>query len=268
MWATAPVLIRLGLRDVKDPVLLNGVRSAVALAVYAPVLLALGVGDLTANAVLWIAVSALMGPGLGDVLFIASIDRLGAGPPTIIAYQYIIVAQLLSVLVLGELRGVNAVFLTPLALLGVYLAVSGGGRLRLDGVMLAYGTAALWGGSVALLSYIVNDLEVSPITIAGLRAAILTPALTLPRLRGLRGISRRSLAFLGASGIISYVAGFVLFATAIKLAGPSISALATALTPVLTQLISAWAGGEPLSARRLGGSALVALAIALAIATA
>lgn len=64
--------------------------------------------------------------------------------------------------------------------------------------------------------------------------------------------------------MVAYFIGFSLFVAAIRDIGVLVPALATALTPVLTQLISAGTIGEALTRGRLAGSVVVGFALAMA----
>ncbi len=281
-WAVTPALIKVGLKYLNDPVLFTGIRFVTSLALFTPVILLLGFsGDVFRPVIaLMIVVSAVLGPGLGDIAYAYAIRELGTGLAVLISYQYILVAQLSAIALLGERKNIMVLTLTPIALFGVYLAVRDegkrqGGRLSRAGVLFGAAAAVFWGMSVDAVSYVAKYSSVDPFTLAFVRSAVLAPVLltvgflrvrrrsgvgeTMTRSRLLRG------ALFGmASGVVAYFIGFSLFVVAIRDIGVLVPTLATALTPVLTQFISAGTIGEALTRGRLAGSVIVGFALAMA----
>ena len=265
-FSTASVFIKLSLRDIRDPFLVNGIRALFASLVYVPTLAYVGVGRLNPYIFAVIVASTVIGPGIGDVLFIMGVDKLGAGLATVLSYQYILIAQILNIFILHDFRGFIALYLTPLSLLGMYLAVSEGGmRANLKGIIFSYAAAFAWGISTILVSYLVNTCNLPPIEVAGLRVIVLTPLLMSIGFRNIRTITKRALVILATSGVVSYFIGFILFTTSLRMLGVMIPSLATTLTPMLSQLISSKVLSEALTPRRVTGSLLIITSLILAV---
>ncbi len=257
-FSTASVFIKVSLADIRSPPLINGLRAVFASAAYAPLLVLIGLKPLSVESLTLLVASSLIGPGLGDVSFISSIDRLGAGPATVIAYQYILIAQALNVIILHDYRGLIAIYLTPIALLGMYLMVSEEGfKANACGITLAYVAALSWAVSTIMVSELVNHYLIPPEEVAGLRVWVLAPLLTAVGVRHWGSITRRAAGILAASGVISYFAGFIMFTTSLKVLGVMIPSLATALSPMLTQVMTVKLLGERLTPRKVIGSALI-----------
>ncbi len=258
-FSTASVFIKVALKDVSSPYLINGIRAVFASLIYIPLLIHSGITGITPYTLFLLIASALLGAGMGDVLFIMSIKRLGAGMATVFSYQYILIAQILSVLILHDYRGMAAIYVTPLALLGMYLAVSDGGGLRANstGLALAYGAALSWGTATIMISHLVNAYSMPPMEVAGIRVIFLAPVLTILGVKEVRKLTRRALAILASSGVISYFVGFVLYTTSLRYLGVMIPALATSLSPVLTQIMTIKILGERFTARKIAGSLLI-----------
>ena len=265
-FSTASIFIKLSLRDIRDPFLVNGIRALFASIAYAPILAYIGVVGTNPYTLALIVISTVIGPGAGDVFFIVSIDKLGAGLATVLSYQYILIAQILNIFILHDYRGFIALYLTPLALVGMYLAVSEEGmRANLKGVIFSYTAAIAWALSTILVSYLVNDCNLPPIEVAGLRVMFLAPMLMGLGARNIRTITKRALAILGTSGIVSYFVGFILFTMSLKMLGVMIPSLATALTPMLSQLISNRVLSEALTPRKIIGSSLIIVSLILVV---
>jgi len=210
--------------------------------------------------------STIIGPGLGDICFIIGVDELGAGLATVLSYQYILIAQVLNVLILHDYRGYIAIYLTPIALIGMYLAVSDVKRVTsIRGVLASYVAAVAWAVSAIIVSYLVNNRGLLPVAVAGLRTVFLAPLLMCLGVKSIRTVSKRALVVLASSGIISYFIGFILFTTSLKELGITVPTLATALTSALSQVISSIALSEALTLKSIIGSSII---IASLIATA
>ncbi len=263
-FSTASIFIKLSLRDIKNPFLVNGIRALFASAVYAPILVYVGIVGINPYTLALIVVSTVIGPGVGDIFFTVSVDKLGAGLATVLSYQYILIAQILNIVILQDYRGSIALYLTPLALLGMYLAVSEGGmRANIRGVIYSYSAAIAWASSTILVSYLVNTCNLPPAEVAGLRVMFLAPMLMSFGAKDVRTVTKRALAILGTSGIVSYFIGFILFTTSLKVLGVMVPSLATALTPMLSQLISKKVLSEALTPRKIAGSSLIIASLIL-----
>lgn len=261
MWATAPVLLKLGSMEVPNPFVANAIRVIAASLIYAPMLWFIG-PSIHPYVFMILAASAIVGPGLGDVLFTSSIKRIGAGTSTVIAYQYILISQILSVVILGDYKGAIAICFTPLALAGIYLVVSDDEKINMKNtqLLMPFGSAFLWAASVILIDYALES-DLSPLVISGIRIMILIPFLLLIGSKDLNKITKKGTSILALSGIISYVFGMILFISAISTGGVIVSVLPTAITPVITQFLSHRVVKEPINIRKIIGTLLVMLAI-------
>jgi len=265
-FSTASLFIKVSLKDLRSPFLINGIRALSASLIYFAVFLRIGLKNPSIHALLLIIASALIGPGLGDISFILSVDRLGAGFATLLSYQYILISQILNAVVLHDMRGFQAIYLTPIALLGLYVLVSDR-KLTFDrkGVILAYNAAITWSVSTIMISYLVNFIGENPITVAGLRVFFLTPLLLGLGANEVVKVTRKALIVLTISGFTSYFVGFVTFTLALKELGVMVPSLITALTPMLSQIMSVKLLKERITRRGVLGSALIILSLILAI---
>ncbi len=238
--------------------------------IYAPVLSLWGAGELSLESFLLLLASAVIGPGLGDVTFILAIDKLGAGPATVLTYQYILIAQVLNVIFLHDLRGAIAIWLTPLALLGMYLMVSEEGfRKNVGGIALSYLAAFSWAISTLLVSDLVNNYPLTPTQVAGIRVLMLA-AILLPLSKGFGRLSvtRKAIVVIATSGVISYFLGFIMFTESLQYLGVMIPSLATSLSPMLTQVMTVKILHEKLTLKKIVGSILIVTSLAITAALA
>jgi drug/metabolite transporter (DMT)-like permease len=112
-WAFAVVLFRKSGERV-PPVALNLFKGAFALALFVPTMLVLGTPFLPADQTRWdwgvLLLSGVIGIGVADTLFFASLNRLGAGGSAIVDCLYSPMVVLSSFVYLGEPLGWGIVF--------------------------------------------------------------------------------------------------------------------------------------------------------------
>lgn len=140
-----------------------------SLALFTPAILLLGLsGDVLRPVIaLMIVVSAVLGPDLGGIAYAYAIRELGTGLAALIPYQYILVAQLSAITLLGRRENILVLALTPIALFGAYLAVRDEGKRREGGlsragVLFGATAAVFWGISVDAVSYVAKYSSVDP----------------------------------------------------------------------------------------------------------
>lgn len=149
LWSLSPALIS-RYRGVVKPVTFTGLRALVALVSVSPILIHqnAGLGVLEPDAILLILLSALIGPGMGDVCFTKSIKILGSSTTAALSYTYIFVAQAIAVTFLRELVRASLVLGAVLAFTGMVLVASSDStHLRVERCGVAYAVLASisWG---------------------------------------------------------------------------------------------------------------------------
>lgn len=267
-WAVAPVMIRLGLTYPVSPTLLAGVRALSGFALLLPIYLTyVHEVYLNPHILLMIIISGIL-VGVGDVLYIVSIKNLGSWRAILIAYQYILIAQVLAFTLLNEVRGVYAMFFTPLALLGIYIALreGGNGGISLRDVVVAYAPAVMWGVATVISRYLADVSN--NVAVATLRALILATtftALGCRSLKSLRRLGSGSLGYILISGIFTHVGGFLSFLYALKYIGTFLSTLVNSISPLITQLMARKLSNEYVSLRQVIGVLVTVAAVATAL---
>ncbi len=272
LWALTPPLVKICVDVVKNPFIVNGLRLASSLIAYGLALLMSPINYyVDSYALTFIVLSAIIGPGLGDIAYVIAIDMLGPGLTVIISYQYILISQVLSLVILRHEEGALGLILAPIALIGVYIALRDEKailKVKKLGVLSAITAAFLWASSLTIISYLVNDLNIDPFTISLIRTIVLTPIImSIGLLRPEHVVKIKYLGFWGlvalvTSGITAYFGGVVLFITAVSMCGVLV-AITNALTPIITQILSSIIVHERVSKNKVIGSLVVSLAIGL-----
>ncbi len=269
MWSLGPAIVSRFRESIK-PVTFTAAQSAFALLLLLPAALLSGIAvrDASLYAVLVVYLSAVAGPGLGNALYTRSIQLVGGSVAVPVSYTYIFVAQALAFLTLGEPLRYSVVLGSASAFLGVVVTVLGeGGRVRPDprGIACAAAAALLWGVSTVTIGIALAYADALSLTLVRL---FMTLATFLPAGLLLEGLPERAhlRPFLTASlltGVLSWGIGMYLFVYSIGTIGVSVTAVATALTPVMSQALTKLVAKEGLGRRRLVGASLVSLGVLL-----
>lgn len=269
-WSLAPIAIRHGIRDDTDLISVTGVRALIAFLILLPLTASRIEEYSLTNYDLFLIVIAGILIGVSDVFYMKAIKRLGSWKAILIAYQYILIAQVLAYLLLGEVRGIYATFFTPLALLGIYIALKGSsngdGNAAIN-ILIAYMPAVLWGVATVISRYLTYSVDA--VVIASLRSlsiAIIFTSIGFKRLITFTALGRRSFIYVLASGFFTHVGGFLVFLYALKFIGTFISTLVNSIGPLITQLLSRKLSGEELNRRHIIGALITTGSVALTLA--
>ena len=269
VWSLTPVLIRMGAGNT-SAIAFNGLRAFSALTLLIPLSLVVNGGvyvDLTPLALMVIILSALIGLVVGDVAYVKAIQLAGVSKAVIIGYTYIFVSQALAFVLLNESIGIGIVIGSVLAIIGVFLVVGGVQQFEhvreLRGVLAAIVSSLAWG-----LGSVINRVALmysDPISLALIRVAI-QGTLVLFDFRGLKSVvlDRRAVLIAFVTGILTYGIGITLFLYSLQILGVSITVLATALTPVLSTILTRVLAREVFGVKTVVGALCTASGIALA----
>lgn len=218
--------------------------------------------NLSLPVLLLIILIALTGPG-GDVAYTRAIQMLGGSLAAVISQSYIFFAQLFSAALVGESLTPSSIASSVLAFTGIVIAVRGNDRSSMNkgGVLLALLAATSWGFSAVLVKYIQPHIDAISSTLLRLLAASVL-LLPISRLSGEKFRLTRGLIITAAiTGILSWGVGLTLATLSIYMAGVTSTVIATALTPVLSQVTTTLLARERLSRRVIAGAVLVSLGI-------
>lgn len=264
-WSLAPVVIRLSIGTGTNLSLITGIRAFSAFIILLPLSIISNVDYIIClNDLLLILVSGFL-VGLSDLFYIDSIRRLGSWRAILVSYQYILIAQVLAFLLLKEFEGIIATLFTPIALLGLYIALkddrSSSSATMMD-YLIAYIPAILWGIATVLSKYLTTVVDV--LAIATYRSLFITLIFTVLGSRhvgDLRVLGIKKLVGIMMSGFLTHVGGFTSFLYALRFVGTFISTLTNSLGPLLTQVISSRVCGEELRRRHVLGALIITYAI-------
>ncbi len=261
LWSINPALIKRFGKGV-SPIGLNFLRSLMAIPFLAIAVQVFGFYIVPKPmGFVYILGSALIGPGIGDIAYIRSIHLVGAGRSITIGYTYVVIAQFLAIVFLGESITYRLVIGTIAAVAGVYIVFSeysDGDSSRYSWIALV--PAFAWG-----LGSVVNKLalEYTNSVSLGLMRAIILPVFLgfLVRDR-IEVLARKEVLLLAlTTGGLGYGVGIPLFLKAIELSGVTVAVLATVLTPVLGRILSSFIANEKTGLKGYLGTLLVVLGI-------
>ena len=251
-WATGSILMR-DLARKLDPFTLNAPRALIGgLAVF---LVALATGRsagyraITDEQMLLMVGSMMVGGGLGDSLYTASLARIGVARSYPIANAYPALTMLLGVAFLGETISIGMVAGLVFVLGGIYVisnprsagddpAVQGG---RSGGVLMAVLASLFWALAMILVAPGTKGLDA--VMVASIRVPALSLALfgvvairrTWPQLRTL---STREWVIMVAGGLIGWGLGSTLFVITIGMLGATRTAIITSASPLFALPLS------------------------------
>ncbi len=268
-WSLAPIAIKQGIKSDTSLVAVTGIRGLAAFLILLPLTVSrIFVCTVDYYDVVLILVSAIL-VGVSDLFYIEAIKRIGSWRAILIAYQYILIAQILAFLILNEVRGIYAVFFTPLALLGIYVALKDEGSSSKSvsaNFLIAYIPAILWGVATVISRYL--TFNVDAVLIASLRSffiAVLFTLLGFKHLHDFKYLGKQSFLYLLTSGFFTHVGGFLVFLYALKSVGTFVSTLVNSVGPLITQLISKKLSNERLGLRHLIGTSITTSSVVLAV---
>ncbi len=266
LWSLTPALISRYRRYVR-PITFTGLRATVATITLGSLLLGRDTSlDLRLPSIVLVVSSALIGPGIGDIFYVRSIQILGGFLAVILAYTYIFVAQALAVLALGESMEIVLMIGSLISFVGVVVAVSSGVsgfRLKASGIAYAVIASITWGISTSMVKVALgfaDELTLTTFRLLTISMAFLPLGLLTegPPPKD----SVKPLFFTAAlTATLDWTVGMYLFVYSINSIGVSATAVATALTPVLSTITTKTLAREKPSIRSIAGVLLTSTGI-------
>jgi DME family drug/metabolite transporter len=269
-WSLAPVFVSRATQRLPslDPLLFNAARMVFALPILVPLAVLLEgfprVPWLDARFEAGVWIGGVLSTLVGDTLFVYSVSIIGASRALPISYLFIIWSAIYDY-VTGAI-GVRALFSAMLAFIAVWLVSRSTRKEDVNqeseayrAVMAAVATSLIWAASLYAYKYATEVSGELSIAAARSIATVVVLAPLLPRIRTIAKVIDDT--FL--SSFFGYVLGTLSFLVALRLLPASIVGIGMALTPLLTQLLSAIMAHERLSKDVLTGGVLIALAIGL-----
>ncbi|MEM1628069.1 MAG: DMT family transporter [Desulfurococcaceae archaeon] len=271
LWSLNPALIsRLG-KNV-GPLLLTSMRALLALLFLAPFIvldyheLYRSLSDI--RSLFIIAISAILGPGIGDTAYTRAIQSIGGSLAVVISYTYILVAQIIAVFIINENTSLFTVIGGLIAFLGIVIASydSNVKSMNIPGALYGALASLSWGIASAIMKYITDTAD--PLSITAIRLVIVFTVFSMISFLFKRpgDISewKQLLALSAITGILGWGIGMYLFIYSISTIGVSATVLATALTPVLSQITVRIIAREKPRGRVIVGALTVSIGIFIA----
>ena len=272
LWSLNPAAVSKWGRHA-PPILFTAVRALFAFVFLLIALYVLTYTGFTAStnsitplAATLIFLSALTGPAFGDTLYVKSIQLLGGSLAVTISYTYIMFTQLFAHVFGVEVVGLHTVVGGAVAFAGIMVAVLGNDirRTNVKGIVCAIGAAVNWGMATVLIKAVRSYMDPVLLSITRLLMVfviMLTLSAVLERDRLV--VDKEFVIAALVTGILGWGLGMVLFVYSIYTVGASTTSIATALTPVLSQVVTRLIASEKPSLRVVAGAVLVALGIAV-----
>jgi DME family drug/metabolite transporter len=278
-WAVAPMLYRKALLKT-NPISANIVRCVSNAAVLLVILLATGRGGVLASlpleVMILVAVSGLIGLGLGDTLYMIGLKSVGVAKAVPLASTYPLFSLLWAILLLGEPVALPAVFGAVAILFGIWLlsrekenSVAGTQTKALfKGVAASLGTAVVWSISLTLMDAALklssaSSLDVNfailTLRLAPLAGVMLAFSSVLDKKRGFLKMKRRTLIELCAGGLVANGVGWLLMNISLLNIMESQAIPISSTSPLFSTLASFALLNEKVTAKTaLGGIVIVA----------
>jgi drug/metabolite transporter (DMT)-like permease len=210
-----------------------------------------------------VAITALMGSAVYQVLFISGLYRTSGGNAALLVSTSPVWTALIATLFAVERLGTRA-------WVGLAFACGGAAAIAVDdapgadgggtllGNLLVLGSGLAWGAFAVLSKPLLTTM--SPTRLAFWMTVLALPVhvgIALPHLDDAWGASRGAWLAVIYSGVLSTGVAYALWNVAVAIAGPSYATVYTNLIPVLA-LAGSWiALGEPVVQAQLVGGALV-----------
>lgn len=272
MWSLNPAVVS-RFRAFIKPVTYTALRAVIAALSLAPVALLNGaeIQSGSPRAIAVILLSAVIGPGLGDALYTRSIQLTGGSIAVLVSYTYIFIAQAVAALAIGEPFEYTTMIGSAIAFAGIAVAVvMGGEAVKLGssrGIAYAAAAAALWGVATVTIKVALAYTDTLSLTFARL---LIIASLLLPAGVSLEGVPPKAhlrplLVASSITGVLGWGIGMYLFVYSIHAIGVSATAIATALTPVISQMSTRIIAGERPGPRQIAGALLISLGIVLSM---
>lgn len=273
LWSLSPAIISRFSKHIR-PVTFTGLRALIASATLSLATFLSGgvrVSGLSTYVLAIAILSAVIGPGVGDVFYTKSIQLVGGFLAVVLGYTYMFVAQAIAVFFLGESMRTGLLIGSFLAFAGVVVAVRGGstierrGARSWRGVAYALITSVSWGASTSMLKIALSFADELTLTILRLAtiSVIFLPAGLLYEGRPPNSSVKPFLLAASITATLDWTLGMYVFIHSINLLGVATTVVITALTPVLTTMTSKTVAREKPSLTNVAGALLTSAGIAI-----
>lgn len=279
-WTVSAVLYKEALSKAK-PISINIMRCACTSMVLVVCLVVIGklgiLKDLSFYAVVIACVSGVIGLGLGDTLYLASLKLIGVARAVPIACTYPLFNLLLAVFLQGETVSVQVVFGSVTIVSGIWLISQEGKaasglrkKVLVRGVACALATAVLWAVSIDMINTAVtlpeklsldHALAVNTVRVLAVAAFLLVSAPVIDRKLGFLKMRRRTLAVLVSGGLVALALGWFFLTFSFLHISQSQSVPISSTTPLFATMSGIVFLREKVTAKNVVGSVVIVLGI-------
>lgn len=266
-WSLNPAIISKYRRHIK-PILFTGFRALAAIIFLFPIAVFTGltIPDAAGLSLLIIMTSAVLGPGVGDASYTKAIQVIGGSLAVVLSYTYIFVSQFIAAALLHEPLKPSVLIGSLLAFAGIIVASVNGGGVRVSAKGIGYALLASlsWGVATVMIKVALFYADVFTLTVMrlGFTAVFFIPAGLIveggPSMTDSKPMAKAALI----TGVLGWSIGMLLFIYSIGMIGVSATAVATALTPVLSQLTVKALSREKPALKTIIGALLISTGIA------
>jgi len=276
-WTASAVLYKRALQKTK-PVSANVVRLTSTGGILLLVLVAAGkFGVLTSlplNAAVLASVSGIVGLGLGDTLYMASLKLVGVARAVPITCTYPLFNILWATLIVGENVSSWAFIGAAAILSGIWLIAHEEEpdqteiqtKTLAKGVILALATAVMWSISITMINMVVTlpqsnrfdyALAVNAIRVAAIAVVLLASAPIIDRHHGFLKMERKTLILLIVGGMVALALGWFLLTVGLQNAPESRAVPISSTTPLFSTLLAIVLLRERVTFRNALGSVII-----------
>lgn len=280
-WTVSAMLYGKALQQTK-PISANIVRlscTGAVLLVFLVVTAGFGVfTELRPDTAVLAAISGIIGLGLGDTLYMASLKLMGVARAVPITCTYPLFNLVWAVFLVGEKVTLSLILGAVIIFLGIWLlsyekdnsSSRGQSRFLFKGVAAALATALLWSVSIAMMGIAVKETPslndafvINTIRTAAIAALLLALSPMIDRQRNFLRMKRRTTATLIIGGIVALGLGWFFLAYSFVGIPESQAVPISSTTPLFSTLAGVVLLREKVTARNVLGSVIVALGIFL-----
>jgi len=270
-FSLSPVLYKVGLGNRNLHVIeANTLRAWGSLLLLTPMLVvSRALGIYLNNALFFIILSAILGPIIGDTLFMYSIRGVGVSIATPIANSYSLIVTAISIIFFGEkLTLINAIggFLIILSLWVLYFERKKLSKEAIAGMAASLGTAFMWSLSIISMKQALA-MNVNPVLIIFLRTLIVALLLSLVskmlKFSFKEKLDLKTSITLSIGGFFGIGFGVIMLLYAIEALGTGRASLIASASPVMASILAILLLKEKLRIRAVIASILVAVGAVL-----
>ncbi|MGB9727829.1 MAG: DMT family transporter [Nitrososphaeria archaeon] len=240
-WALSPIFYSRGLKNL-SPIVGNFLRALPATIItFISTTLILGFDktfNLPINAYITLLSSGVIGLGLGDLLYLLSIKRIGPSHSITITSTYPLLTILISFLFLGENITFYVLAGTVFVVLGITIVSRKDGERRVDliGIGVATLAALLWSISITLVGSISGSVHPFAENLWRTAGYMLASSIILLLNRRNENfvLKRGSIINIALGGVIALNLGWATYIYSIQIIGLSKATTLSSVSPIFT----------------------------------